>query len=120
MNITYFSPLELGEGMVCGAVLESEENQFGRKEYIPTSLEIEKLADVHSRGGVWIMQHLPESFPVFHTEQLALEFLAGMWIANQVGLLTVDFVTELTEFLGADWHDKAEYGYEIRPRRNLN
>jgi len=120
MNITYFSPLEIGEGMVCGAVLQSEASDTRRAEFIPTSLEIEPLKDVHERGGVWILQHLPESFPVFHTEQLALEFLSGMWMAHSIGLMTVDFVLELAEFLGADWHDKSEYGYEIKPRHNLN
>jgi len=120
MNIIYFSPLEIGEGMVCGAVLQSETSDTRRSEWIPTSLEIEPLEDVRKRGGVWIMQHLPESFPVFPTEQLAIEFLAGMWMANTVGLMTVDFVLELADFLGADWRDKSEYGYEIRPSVNLN
>ena len=120
MNVIYFSPLEIPKGMVCGAVLMSEVPATGKIEYIPTSLAIEPLADVQARGGLWILQHLPESFPVFHTDRLALEFLAGMWMANTVGLMTVDFVMELAEFLGADWHDKSEYGYEIRPNPSLN
>jgi len=120
MNIIYFSPLDIPKGSVCGAVLMSEVPQTGKIEYIPTSLEIEPLENVHARGGLWLLQHLPESFPVFPTDRLALEFLAGMWMAHSVGLMTVDFVLELAEFLGADWRDKSEYGYEIKPNPNLN
>ena len=120
MDITYFCPVELGEGVAAGAILQSEDLQSGEIEYIPMSLELEKVSVVHERGGVWMIEALPAHFPVFDNEQAACDFLAYMWNSNKLGMMTPDVILDLADILGGVWRDKSQYGYEIKPKPKRN
>lgn len=121
MNVSWLTPDASEPETAYGAVLEAEFEVGNFREFIPIPLEPESIPVIVARGPVWLVEQLPDAFPVFFDSRIAEVALYEMYEMHQRGRMSIGAMHDLVEALGGVWHDRSEYGYEMGPNRgNLN